>query len=117
MAFAAVFGLTQHIEPLLWLIIFIFYAVIIAKKTSDKRFLHGLLVSVLNGIWIGIIHASFFTTYIDNNPEMRDSYEKLPHFAGPQVMVLIFGPLIGILTGMVSGLFAYLAGKFINKKV
>ena len=115
MAIAAVFGLTKNIEPFLWLIIFIFYAVIIARNTTEKRFLHGFLVSVLNGAWIAIIHSAFFSTYIANNPEMMANYEKMPHFASPQIMTLIMGPFIGAITGLVAGLFAAIAGKLIRK--
>ena len=70
MAVASLFGLTGRAEPLLWLVIFIVYAWLIAKRASGKYFLHGLLVSVLNSIWITAIHAGFFSMYVANNPEM-----------------------------------------------
>ncbi|MBI1804882.1 MAG: hypothetical protein HY033_11705 [Ignavibacteriae bacterium] len=115
MAFAAVFGLIQHIEPLLWLVIFIVYAIVIARKTSEKRFLHGFAVSVVNGIWICLIHATFFSTYAANNPEAMAGYAKLPQSISPRMMVLIVGPIIGAVTGLIAGLFAYLAGRWMKK--
>jgi ABC-type transport system involved in cytochrome c biogenesis permease subunit len=115
MAVASVFGWTKEIEPLLWLIIFIIYAIIIAYKTTEKRFLNGFLVSLLNGIWIAIIHCIFFLTYLHNNPQMLDAYHKMPHFASPRIMQLVFGPFIGALTGLILGLFAFIAGKIIKK--
>ena len=60
MAIASLFDVTHGIEPFLWLIIFIVYAIVIAKKVGGKYFLHGFLVSFFNGVWIAIIHAAFF---------------------------------------------------------
>lgn len=116
MAIAALFGLTRGIEPFLWLGIFIFYAVWIAKHTTEKHFMYGFLVSVINGVWIGLIHSAFFSTYIANNPDMMENYQKLPQSLSPRVMMLIIGPLIGAVTGLISGLFAFIAGKVLRKK-
>ena len=116
-AIASLFGLTRNIEPILWLVIFIFYAVWIAKHIGGKYFLHGFLVSLLNGVWISLIHAAFFSMYIANNPEMMESYQKLPQFISPRVMILITGPIIGMVTGLVAGVFALVAGKVLGKKL
>src|SRR5437660_5370 len=84
MGVVSLFGLTRNIEPVLWLVIFLLYAVIIARNISSKRFLHAFLVGLLNGVWLALIHSAFFSTYIGNNPEMMAAYEKMPKFAGPQ---------------------------------
>jgi hypothetical protein len=115
-AIAGVFGWMGKIEPFLWLVIFVLYAVVIAKKVDGRFFLHGFLVSVVNGVWIAVIHSLFFPTYMANNPDMIASYEKFPHSIPPQVMMLIVGPIIGVLTGLVAGLFAYIAGKMMKKQ-
>ncbi len=116
MGIASLFGLTGRFEPVLWLLIFVFYAYIIARRTS-KWFLHGFLVSLVNGIWIAIIHSAFFSTYMENNPDMMAGYQKLPQFVSPQAMMLIMGPLIGAGTGLVAGLFAFIAGKLLAPKM
>src|SRR5437879_1270629 len=105
MAIASLFGLTRGIEPLLWLGIFIFYAWWIAKHCAGKYFLHGFLVSVLNGVWIALIHAAFFSTFIRNNPEMVASFQKFPLPITLRVFNLIVGPIVGALFGVVAGLF------------
>ena len=117
MGVASLFGLTGKIEPLLWLGIFILYAVMIAKKARSKHFLHGFLVSVLNGIWVGIIHSAFSSTLFLNNPEMLEGFQKLPQSFSPQAMMLVMGPLIGAATGIVAGLFALIAVKVMAKKM
>ena len=115
MAFATVFGLSRPIELLLWLVIFVVYAIIIAKKVERKYFLHGFLVSVINGVWIGIIHSAMFSTYVANNPEMMESYQKMPQSLSPQVMMLVMGSIVGAVTGVIAGLFALIAAMIMKK--
>lgn len=116
MAAASLFGWTRHIEPLLWLVIFVFYAWCIAKNATGRYFLHGFLVSVLNGIWISIIHASFFSLYIKNNPEMLQGFTKLPTYISPRLIMLIIGPLVGAIFGVIAGLFAFVGAKIVKRQ-
>lgn len=116
MAIVSLFGLTQKIEPFLWLVIFIIYAITIAKNVTAKHFLHGFLTSVANGIWISLIHASFFSTYMANNPDAQTMYQLLPQSIPPPVFMLIIAPIIGVATGLIAGLFALITAKFIKPK-
>ena len=112
MAVASLFGLGM-LEPLLWLVIFIIYAWVIATRASGKYFLHGFLVSVVNSIWITAIHAAFFTTYLKNNPQM---VQGAPAGMNPRVLMIVMGPIVGALFGLVAGLFAFVASKIVRKR-
>jgi hypothetical protein len=117
MAFAGVFGLlSPKAEPWLWLGIFAIYAVVIARNTTRKRYGHGFWVNVLNGGWFGLIHAAFYQTYLRHNPDMIQQHEQMVnlHFAQPEVMILLLGPVFGALIGLVGGLFPWAAGRFIR---
>lgn len=117
MAFAGVYGITtQQSEAFIWPFIFMLYAVIIVKSVSGNYFLHGFLVSVLNGIWIGAIHALYFHTYIRNNPGVKKLYEDMPHFASPKITMVVMAPVFGAIFGLVSGLFAYIASRVLKRK-
>jgi hypothetical protein len=116
MGCASLFGLTRNIEPILWLIIFIFYAVWIAKRARGNHFLHGFLVSLINGIWISLIHFAFFDMFAENNPEMIAKFGNLPPSVSLRLMVLLVGPIVGAVFGVVAGLFALLAGKLPGDK-
>jgi len=116
MAVASLFGLTRGIEPFLWLVIFILYAWWIAKHCRSKYFLHGFLVSVVNGFWISIIHASFYTLYIRNNPKMLAGLSSLPPGISPRVLILIVGPVVGALFGVIAGLFAFVGAKIARSR-
>src|ERR1041385_19961 len=114
-AVVSLFGLSKPIEMSLWLVIFIFYAIMIVKYTHGKYFLHGLLVSLFNGIWIAVIHSACFDMYIANNPEQAEMAAQFPPSIPPQMMMMIIGPLVGLIFGVVAGLFAVVAGKIMKK--
>lgn len=115
-AFAGVFGMPGSIEPYVWLVVFIFYAVVIVKSLEGKYFLHAFMVSAVNGVWIGIIHALFVPTYLANHPEMLEQYSKMPVAMPPAVAMLIFAPFFGALFGLVAGLFAVVASKIMKNE-
>ena len=110
MAVGSLFGLGM-LEPLLWLIIFIIYAWLIARRAPGKYFLHGFLTSVVNSVWITAIHATFFSIYAKNNPQFVQS---APPGINPRVLMIIMGPVFGVLFGLVAGLFAFIASKFVK---
>ncbi len=116
MAFATVYFIPSTIEPLFWLVIFIFCAYIIAKKCDGKYFLHGFLTSLVNCVWITVVHILLANTYITNHPEQAAMMEKMPLPEHPRLMMLITGPVIGIISGLVLGLFAFIASKIVKKK-
>ena len=115
MAVAGLLGLTRGTEPLLWLVIFIIYAICIAQYAGGKYFLHGFLVSVLNGVWIALIHFAFFPMFLRNNPDVAASFQKFPVPISLRFLNLIIGPVAGALFGVVAGLFAFVAAKLLRK--
>ena len=116
MAIATVYFIPSNIEPLFWLVIFIICAYLIAKKCSSKYFLHGLFVSLLNAVWITAAHIILFDTYIANHPQEAAMMTKMPMPDSPRLMMLMTGPIIGLVSGIVLGLFAFIASKIMKKK-
>ena len=115
MAFATVYFLPSGIEPLVWLAIFIFCAYVIAKQCTGKYFLHGLFVSILNSIWIITVHILLFQTYIANHLKEAETMAKMPFHIYPRAVMLVTGLLVGVISGLVLGLFAFIASKLIKK--
>lgn len=116
MAFATVYFIPSNIEPLCWLAIFIVCAYVIAKTCTGKYFLHGLYVSLVNAVWITAIHILLFDTYIANHPQEAEMMTKMPMPDSPRLMMLMTGPVIGLVSGIVLGLFAFIASKIMKKK-
>lgn len=113
MAVGTVYFIPSNVEPFLWLAIFLVCAFLIAKQAPGKFFLHGFYVCLLNCVWITAAHILLYDTYIAGHPaeaaQMADS--PLP----PRLMMLIVGPIIGVLSGLVLGFFSWLASKLMNR--
>ncbi|MFT3753987.1 MAG: hypothetical protein QM800_14275 [Paludibacter sp.] len=116
MAIATVFWIPSNIEPAFWLVIFLICAYIIAKKTSSKYFLTGFLVSIVNCVWITSAHIIFFQTYLANHPQEAEMMSQMPVPDSPRLMMLLTGPIVGIVSGIILGLFAFIASKIFSKK-
>ncbi len=118
MAFATVFLITEMFEPVFWIAIFIFSAYIIVQRVKGRYFLHGFFVSLANCVWITIAHILFYNTYIANHPAVAKMAQEHPFLpTHPRLAMLITGPLVGIVCGLILGLFAYIGSLMIKKKV
>jgi hypothetical protein len=115
MALATVLFIPSTIELICWLVIFIICAYLIAKNCTEKYFLNGLCVSLLNSLWITAIHILLFDTYIANHAEEAEMMSQMPLPDSPRLMMLMTGPIIGIVSGLVLGLFAFIASKIVKK--
>src|SRR5258708_26829226 len=102
MAIGTVFVIPSNIEPLFWLVIFVVCAYVIATKAPGRYFLHGLMTSIVNSIWITAAHVILFDTYVANHPREAGMMTKLP--ISPKVMMLCTGPIIRVISGLVLGL-------------
>ena len=115
MALATVSLVPANIEPIIWLIIFIICAYLIARQSSGKFFQHGFLVSLINSVWITSAHIIFFKTYIAYHPQQVSMLAKTPMPQHPRLMMAITGLIIGIILGLVLGFFSFIAGKMVKK--
>ena len=116
MALATISWIPFKFEPIFWLIIFLICAYLIAKKCSSHYFLNGFMVSIFNSIWITAAHVIFFNSYMAHHPEMTAMNENMPMSEMPRLMMLITGPVIGAVSGIVLGLFSWVASKVVRKE-
>ncbi len=117
MAIATVYFIPFKIEPIFWLVIFLICAYLVAKNAPGKYFLHGLFISLVNCVWITAAHIILFTTYAATHVQEMEQSKNFPVFAGhPRKVMLIMGPMIGIASGIVLGLFCFIASKIVKKK-
>jgi LytS/YehU family sensor histidine kinase len=113
MGFATVYYIPYNLATVIWLVIFIACAFIIARFSSRNFFLHGVIVSVFDAIWITAIHFLFFDAYLKLNPQQAAIPDVTPQQL--RYLGLIFGPLIGMLCGVLLGLFSRVAAKILKK--
>ncbi|MBU1011349.1 MAG: hypothetical protein KKD74_14530 [Bacteroidetes bacterium] len=116
MAVATVYLIPSDSDPVFWLPVFIICAVVIARETAAKRFLHGLVLGLLNSFWITIAHILLFDQYIANHIREAEMLSMMPYPDSPRLMMLITGPVIGLFSGIGIGLFALVASRFLTPR-
>jgi len=117
MAFATVYWIPSNVEPYVWLPVFLLCAYLIAKNAPGKYFLHGMLVGIVNCVWITGVHIKLSADYIAHHPEEGKMYADMLAKTGLSLhrAMMVFGPLTGIISGIVLGLFAFAASKMFKK--
>jgi hypothetical protein len=117
MGIATVFVIPSKIEPAFWLPIFLLCAYFIAKSGSGKLFLHGLLLGIVNSVWITSAHVLFFDAYIARHAQEATMMQSGPLAGSPKLMMALVGPVVGLLSGVILGLFSLVAGKVVRHPV
>jgi hypothetical protein len=111
MGICTVYWIPSNVEPFFWLAIFIICAYLIARNCAGKFFLHGLLVSLVNCVWVTGAHVLLFKTYANNHPKEIDQMVTMFQSNRPRLLMLFTGPVIGLISGLVLGLFAFIASR------
>ena len=115
MAFATVFVVPSNLEPLLWLPIFVICAYLIAKRAPGRPFLHGLLLGIMNSVWITAVHVALFDPYLAHHAREAETMKSMPMPVSPRVMMACVGPIVGVVSGVVIGLLALAAAWIIKR--
>ena len=114
MGVGTVFVISSRIEPILWIAIFLISAYLIARECPHRRFLHGLIVGVANSIWITGTHIVFFTRYMGGHAREAAMMQSMPLPSMPRLMMVFTGPVVGIMSGIIIGTLAIIAGHFLK---
>jgi hypothetical protein len=114
MGICTVFFIPSKIEPIFWLIIFLVCAWIIARSGSPA-FLTGFLVGIVNSLWITACHVLLFNTYVANHPQEAAMLKAMPAGISPKLVMSVTGPMVGVISGAVIGVLAFIAAKLMRK--
>jgi len=114
MGVATVFVIPPSIEPACWLVVFVICAFIIGRTQAPRPFLHGLGVGVLNGVWVTAAHVALYDAYLADHP--REAQMMAGSSLPGRLMMLIVGPLIGVVSGCVLGVLALLGSRIFRPK-
>jgi len=95
-----------------------FCAYVIAKVCPGNYFLHGFFVSLVNCVWIVAVHTVYYKNYMANHPDMASMNKNMPAAlaANPRLAMAIAGPIFGVASGIILGLFSWIASKIVSKK-
>jgi uncharacterized membrane protein len=114
MGVATVFLIPSKIEPAFWLVIFLICAYVIAKRTASMHFVHGLVLGLANSVWITSAHVLLFDSYIAHHAQEAAMMQSMALPASPRVVMAVTGPIVGLISGVIIGLFAVVAGKLVR---
>lgn len=109
-----VFVIPSTVEPLLWIVVFVASAYVIARRCPGQEFVHGLLVGIANSVWVTAAHVVFFVRYLANHPQEAAMMSSMPFPDSPRLMMSMVGPVIGVVSGALIGLLALLARKLLG---
>ena len=112
MGIATVFVIPPKVEPLVWLVIFVTCAIAVAKKAPGRFFVHGLCVSLVNSVWITMFHVAFFDRYMAGHPSEAAMSATM---SSPRLMMIATGPVVGLVSGLVLGIFCFAASKLVKR--
>jgi hypothetical protein len=117
LALLSVYTLSPISEFVVWIVVTIISAVVIGKYAPDKYFLHGFVLAIVNTFWVTVTQVTLFYTYIATHPEYIQMTERLPAALAdhPRRLIIYRSPVIAILSGLLVGLFSWIAGKVMNR--
>ncbi|SRR5258706_9374531 len=113
MGIGTVFVIPSNVEPVLWLVIFVVCAILIARGAPRRVFVHGLLLGLANCVWVTGAHVLFFDAYIAHHAREAEMMKSMP--LPPRPMMLVVGPIVGVISGVVIGLFAWIASLILKR--
>jgi hypothetical protein len=116
MSVGTVFVIPSSVEPFCWLAIFLVCAYFIARQSGGRLFLHGLCLGLANSVWMTGGHVLLFKQYVEHHAEEAAMMASMPLAQHPRLMMLITGPIVGLMSGIVLGLFAWVFGKFVKSR-
>ena len=116
MAIATVYVIPSNIEPVFWLVIFLVCAYVIAVRAPGQPFLHGLFVSIVNSLWITAAHVALFDQYMTHHLREAQMMADMQTPMSPRMLMAITGPIVGIVSGLILGLFALIASRLVRRR-
>jgi hypothetical protein len=107
------FVVPPAVETWLWLAIIALSAYAIARSKVPRPFAHRFAMAVLAIVWHTLVHVLFFEHFARVNAEYVESIRKLP--LDPRITLLLIGPVVGTFSGVVVGIFAVIAARFVRR--
>ena len=114
MGIATVFFVSSSLEPFCWLAIFLVSAYAIARGAPGRPFVHGVCVGLANSVWVTGTHILLVNQYLAGHAREAAMMSSGPLATHPRLMMAITGPLIGLVSGIVLGIFAVVAVKLVG---
>lgn len=113
MGIATVFVIPSTVEPVCWLVVFLISAYALARNAAGRPFLHGVCVGLANSVWVTGSHVTLFHQYAARHAHEMSTMGSWPLHRHPRALMLLIGPVIGLISGIILGVFAVIASRLI----
>jgi hypothetical protein len=113
MGIATVFVIPSTVEPVCWLVVFLISAYALARNAAGRPFVHGVSVGLANCVWVTGSHVVLFHQYAARHVHEMSTMVSWPLHRHPRVLMLLIGPVIGLISGVILGVFAVIASRLI----
>jgi len=114
MGVATVFFISSSVEPFCWLVVFLISAYAIARGAPGRPFLHGVYVGLANSVWVTGAHILLADQYLARHAREAAMMNSMPMPTHPRLMMARMGPVIGLVSGIVLGIFAGVATRLVR---
>jgi len=114
MGVATVFFISSSVEPFCWLAVFLISAYAIARGAPGRPFLHGVYVGLANSVWVTGAHILLADQYLARHAREAAMMNSMPMPTHPRLMMALMGPVIGLVSGIVLGIFAVVATRLVR---
>ena len=114
MGVATVFFISSSVEPFCWLAVFLISAYAIARGAPGRPFLHGVYVGLANSVWVTGAHILLADQYLARHAREAAMMNNMPMPTHPRLMMALIGPVIGLVSGIVLGIFAVVATRLVR---
>lgn len=116
MGVGSVFVIPPTLEPFLWLVVFLISAYFIGTRAPNRYFLHGVVLGLANCVWITAAHMIFIAHYLPRHPSEAAMMTSMPMPTHPRVMMAVFGPVVGLVSGIIIGALAVFAHRMVTPR-
>ncbi len=115
MGFLTVLGINRNIELIIWIILALIALIILIKKLNRRYFLHGFTAGFLAAVFATSIQIIFYSTYLQNNPNLKEQLNQLPQGFDLRHFFILIVPMIGIISGLTLGIITLVVSLFLHK--
>jgi hypothetical protein len=116
MAIGTVYVIPSNIEAMLWPVIFVICAFLIARGAPGKFFLHGFLVGLTNWVWVAGTHVILSDAYTARHVKEVAAMRAMPLPDAPiTVLMRLYDLPVPGASGVVIGLLAWVAAKVVRR--
>ncbi len=116
LAVATIYFAPSETELILWMLLFLVSAFLVARYVDENIFLHGLFTGIFIFVWITLADSFLFGKYYLNHRGEVEAISNLGMTSSVHSTLVILGPAAGLVVGSIIGVLALALSPFVKPK-